>query len=482
MRIRRPGLQARLTALVAVIALVAAVATSAAVYLQARANIFSTAQDQILNSFADTLDSAVPWIGERPTRRELSEFSGLGDGSVAWSGTVRTDTWPLGVPSPPPELLARLEQSELPVFQRVDNDGAPLFYVGGRVGDPELPLGRPTFVAAVFGLGEAQAQIDSLERRAAAVAIVVSALAALTGLWTARRLVLPLRRLNAAAAALVPGRPRQELTAGASHELSELVATFNRSAAELDRTVADLAAKEADARRFVADVFHELRTPLAALVAVAEVLEEDADSMAPDTARAARIVSRGTERLSRLTEDVIEISRFDNGRADLVLEPHDLVEVVRESLATRGFGSRARLGADGAVPCRVDRRRIDIVVGNLVANAFAHGRPPVAVAVRTDGDGDDAVITVTDHGAPIPAEVRAHLFERFYKADESRGRTDGSGIGLALAEENVTLHDGTISVTSGSTGNTFTVRLPRGNGRQALERPACRVGERTDTE
>ncbi|MBM4629199.1 sensor histidine kinase, partial [Rhodococcus hoagii] len=95
MRIRRPGLQARLTALVAVIALVAAVATSAAVYLQARANIFSTAQDQILNSFADTLDSAVPWIGERPTRRELSEFSGLGDGSVAWSGTVRTDTWPL---------------------------------------------------------------------------------------------------------------------------------------------------------------------------------------------------------------------------------------------------------------------------------------------------------------------------------------------------------------------------------------------------
>ncbi len=207
-----------------------------------------------------------------------------------------------------------------------------------------MPLGRPTFVAAVFGLGEAQAQIDSLERRAAAVAIVVSALAALTGLWTARRLVLPLRRLNAAAAALVPGRPRQELTAGASHELSELVATFNRSAAELDRTVADLAAKEADARRFVADVFHELRTPLAALVAVAEVLEEDADSMAPDTARAARIVSRGTERLSRLTEDVIEISRFDNGRADLVLEPHDLVEVVRESLATRGFGSRARLG------------------------------------------------------------------------------------------------------------------------------------------
>ncbi|PTR21839.1 two-component system sensor histidine kinase MtrB [Rhodococcus sp. OK519] len=459
MNIRRPGLQARLTALVAAVALIAAVATSAAVYLQARSNIFSTAQDQILSGFTDTLDSAIPWFEQMQPERDLYEFSGIGDGSTAWSGDIHIDTWPPGTPEPPQELLARLQQSDLPVFQRVDSGGSPLFYVGGRVGERDLPLGAPTYVTAVFGLGEAQAQIDSLERRAAAVAVVVSALAALIGLWTARRLVLPLRRLNAAAASLVPGQPRQELTAGASHELAELVATFNRAAAELDRTVADLAAKEADARRFVADVFHELRTPIAALVAVAEVLDEDAESMDADTARAARIVSRGTERLSRLTEDVIEISRFDSGRAGLVTEPHDLVEVVRESLHTRGFDSRVHLDVDGPVVAVADRRRIDIVLGNLVANAFAHGRPPVQVSLHADGH--DAVITVTDHGIPISADVRAHLFERFYKADASRGRTDGSGIGLALAQENVTLHGGTISVTSDSTGNTFTVRLPR---------------------
>ncbi|MDH6676828.1 two-component system sensor histidine kinase MtrB [Rhodococcus sp. LBL1] len=468
MNIRRPGLQGRLTALVAAVALIAAVATSAAVYLQARANIFSTAQDQILRGFADYLDSAVPWFGAHPTSRDLNEFTGIGDGSAVWSGNVRADAWPPGVPGPPPELLARLEGSELPVFQRVDNGGAPLFYVGGRIRDRDMPLSTPTYVTAVFGLGEAQSQVDSLERRAAAVAVVVSVLAALIGLWTARRLVLPLRRLNDAAAALVPGRPRQELTAGASHELAELVATFNRSAAELDRTVADLAAKEADARRFVADVFHELRTPIAALVAVAEVLEEDAESMDPDTARAARIVSRGAGRLSRLTEDVIEISRFDSGRADLVTEPHDLVDVVRESLHTRGFESRVRMEVDGPVVGVVDRRRIDIAIGNLVSNAFAHGRPPVEVTVRAD---DDAVITVTDHGNPIPEDVRDHLFERFYKADASRGRTGGSGIGLALAEENVVLHGGTITVTSDSTGNTFTVRLP-GSVREATsDRP-----------
>lgn len=469
MNIRPPGLQARLTALVASVAFIAAVATSAAVYLQARANIFSTAQDQMLTAFTDTLDSAVPWFDAHPTRRDLYEFTGIGDGSTAWSGDVRTDTWPADVPGPPPELLARLERSELPVFQRVDNAGKPLFYVGGRVGERDLPLSTPTYVTAVFDLAEAQSQIDSLERRAAAVAVVVSVLAAVIGLWTARRLVLPLRRLSAAAAELVPGRPRQELTAGASHELADLVATFNRSAAELDRTVADLAAKEADARRFVADVFHELRTPIAALVAVAEVLEEDAESMDADTARAARIVSRGAGRLSRLTEDVIEISRFDSGRADLATEPHDLVDVVRESLQTRGFESRVRMEATAPVVVVADRRRIDIAVGNLVSNAFAHGSPPVEVTVCADGD--DAVITVTDHGTAIPEDVREHLFERFYKADASRGRTSGSGIGLALAEENVVLHGGTITVTSDPAGNTFTVRLPGAARTATADRP-----------
>ncbi|RDI16694.1 two-component system sensor histidine kinase MtrB [Rhodococcus sp. AG1013] len=458
---RRPGLQAQLVVVLSALAFVAAVAASAAVYLQARNNIFSAAQDQILNGFADTIDAASDWIGPEPTRRELAELTIVGDGSVARSGNVQVGSWPFDVPDPPQALLNRVEQSPMPVFQRESGHAVPLFYVAGQIRNDwnSEELTQPVLVTAVYNLAQAQSQIDSLERRAAAVAAVVAVLGALIGLWMARRLVLPLRQLNAAAASLVPGTPRRELTAAAGHELAELVSTFNRTAAELDRTVADLAAKEADARRFVADVFHELRTPLAALVAVAEILEDDAASMEPDTARAARIVSRGTERLSRLTEDVIEISRFDTGRADLDLHVHDLTELTRESLGTRGFEDRVRLIDGTPVRCTVDRRRLDIVIGNLVANALAHGRPPVVMTVT--GDDETAVLSVTDHGPPIPDDQRRRLFERFYKADASRGDTEGSGIGLALVEENVTLHGGTITVTSGSGGNTFTVRLPR---------------------
>ncbi|QBJ96287.1 HAMP domain-containing histidine kinase [Rhodococcus sp. ABRD24] len=457
MTIRRPGLQAQLTVLVAAVALAAGVAASAAVYLQARSNIFSAAQNQILSGFADTIDAAANWIGPEPTHGELRELASVGDGSLARSGGIQVGSWPSDVPGPPQELLDRVEASPLPVFQRESGRAAPLFYVAGKVRSE--PDGQPVLVAAVFNLAQAQFQIDELERRAAAVAAAVAALGALVGLWTARRLVLPLRQLNLAAAALVPGEPRHELAAGSSHELAELVSTFNRTAAELDRTVADLAAKESDARRFVADVFHELRTPLAALVAVAEVLEEDAVSMGPDTARAARIVSRGAERLSRLTEDVIEISRFDAGRADLELHVHDLGDLVRDSLRTRGFQDQVQFADSTPVRCAVDRRRLDLVIANLVTNALAHGRPPVVVTVSEDDRS--AVIAVTDHGPPIPAQERQQLFERFYKADASRGRTDGSGIGLALVAENVRLHGGTVTATSGSASNTFTVRLPR---------------------
>ncbi|MGO4611122.1 sensor histidine kinase, partial [Variovorax sp. 2RAF20] len=87
-------------------------------------------------------------------------------------------------------------------------------------------------------------------------------------------------------------------------------------------------------------------------------------------------------------------------------------ELTRESLGTRGFEDRVRLIDGTPVRCTVDRRRLDIVIGNLVANALAHGRPPVVMTVT--GDDETAVLSVTDHGPPIPDDQRRRLFERFY--------------------------------------------------------------------
>jgi two-component system sensor histidine kinase MtrB len=224
--------------------------------------------------------------------------------------------------------------------------------------------------------------------------------------------------------------------------------------------VGTLRAMEADARRFVADVSHELRTPLAAMNAVTDVLDEDAEQLPPDTAVAARLVSAETRRLTRLVQELIEISRFDAGRAELRREELDVATAVTDTLAARGWEAGAELVTDlpAGITARLDRRRLDIVVANLVGNALRHGAPPVEVVLRRELG--DVVLTVTDHGPGIPAEVLPKVFDRFTKADSARARSEGSGLGLSIARENARLHGGDIVAANTGTGARFELRLP----------------------
>jgi two-component system sensor histidine kinase MtrB len=281
-------------------------------------------------------------------------------------------------------------------------------------------------------------------------------------LLAARQVLRPVRALNTAANQLGRGRLDVRLRVKGSDELAQLVTTFNHTAAELERTVGTLRAMEADARRFVADVSHELRTPLAAMNAVTDVLDEDAGQLPEDTAVAARLVSAETKRLTRLVQDLIEISRFDAGRAELRREEVDVAAAVTDSLTARGWepGSEG-LVADlpAGITAALDRRRLDIVVANLVGNALRHGAPPVEVVLRAE-DGH-VVLTVTDHGPGIPEEVLPRVFDRFAKADTSRARSEGSGLGLSIARENARLHGGDIVAANTGTGARFELRLPR---------------------
>ncbi|HKN53017.1 MAG TPA: HAMP domain-containing sensor histidine kinase, partial [Amycolatopsis sp.] len=251
------------------------------------------------------------------------------------------------------------------------------------------------------------------------------------------------------------------LPAKGSDELAQLVTTFNNTATELERTVGTLRAMEADARRFVADVSHELRTPLAAMNAVTDVLDEDAGQLPPDTAVAARLVSAETRRLSRLVQDLVEISRFDAGRAELRLEDWDLATAITDSLTARGWEPGPDLVADlpAGITATLDRRRLDLIVANLVGNALRHGAPPVRV--RLSAERDDVVLEVTDHGPGIGEEMLPLVFDRFTKADTARARSEGSGLGLSLARENARLHGGDIKASNTGSGARFVVRLPR---------------------
>jgi two-component system, OmpR family, sensor histidine kinase MtrB len=244
-------------------------------------------------------------------------------------------------------------------------------------------------------------------------------------------------------------------------ELAELTVTINEMAESVQTSMAAMRRMQADARRFAADVSHELRTPLATLTAVVEVLAAAAGEMADADAReSAQLAITETHRLVRLVEDLMEVSRFDAGTARLRVEEVDVVGAVRDCLRARSWQDRVELVAPDGVPLRLDRRRLDVIVANLVGNALRHGAPPVRVHVRADRE--QVWIVVTDSGPGLPEHVLPHVFDRFYKADAARVRTPGSGLGLAIALENARLHGG--DLTAGNTeggGARFVLRLPR---------------------
>jgi two-component system phosphate regulon sensor histidine kinase PhoR len=219
-------------------------------------------------------------------------------------------------------------------------------------------------------------------------------------------------------------------------------------------------------RDFVANVSHELRTPLASIKAVLETLDAGALSD-PDAAR--DFIGRAQTEVDRLTQmvaELMELSRIEAGDVPIAIEPVDVGAAVSEAVArlrpqAERAGVRLSLDLDGDIPEILgDRARIERAVVNLVQNAlkFTPDGGEVRVAVRDDAGV--ARIDVADTGVGIDERDLHRIFERFYKADNSR-RTDGSGLGLALVKHTAEAHGGSVSVESRlGSGSRFTILLP----------------------
>jgi two-component system sensor histidine kinase MtrB len=311
--------------------------------------------------------------------------------------------------------------------------------------------------------GYIQAMVSGIKR----ATLVALCLAVVLALLAASGVLRPVRALRRATRRMAAGHLDVRLDVTGSDELADLSQSFNETAAELERTVRELRRLEAQGRRFVADVSHELRTPLAAMSAVTDVLDLEREG---ETGEALRLISEGTNRLSGLVNDLMEISRFDAGAAELNRDEIDLAESVRRTVASRWRQGQVeiRMPGPGVLRARVDPRRLDVVTANLIDNALRHGEPPVRVTmeVREEGTGMTwAVIQVTDNGPGIAEEALPHIFERFYKASTSRTRSESSGLGLAITAENVRLHGGRIRAANLPRGGAvFTVELPLHHG------------------
>ncbi|MDW6064266.1 HAMP domain-containing sensor histidine kinase [Streptomyces sp. FXJ1.4098] len=392
---------------------------------------------------------------------------------VTYRGHLATAPAGASVPEVTPALRQAAAGRPATVFQRVSPAGRPYLVMGIPVTFAEDTVGTRGSGLVVFVVvpqREESATVRTLIASVQRASLWALLLAVVLALLAARSVLRPVRALRRATRRMAAGHLDTRLFVQGSDELAELSHSFNETAAALEHTVEELREMEARARRFAANVSHELRTPLAAMVSVTDVLDEDAEKLDADTASSVRLVSDAVSGLARLVDDLLEISRFDAHAAHLDLSELDLAESVKQTLTSRGWSGSVEtiLPGPGTLVGRVDPRRFDVIVANLVANGFIHGHPPVTVAVVDSRAADGArqvVLTVSDRGLGIEPRALPLVFERFYRSDRARAGSDGSGLGLSITRENVHLHRGTISVANDPQGGAvFTVTLPLPEG------------------
>ncbi len=462
---RRPlavaRLRPRLVATFALVAAVTAVAVAITSFLLVRKAVLDRAGEEALRAARSALVEAVADLPEGAPRADVTRFAnGLAARTagafdvvtVMPDGASDTTSISTSAAAVPAQVTDRVTAGRI-VSIRTQVAGRPRIVVGGQVpGTASLYL--------FFPLDEIDRDLRTLRSVLAGVAVALVIVSAVVGAVAARGVLRPLRTARRAVHRLEVGLLETRLPVAGSDEFADLAESFNRMAEALERTVADLRALEASQRRFVADVSHELRTPLTALTTAADVLEAHHAGLDRTGLRAARLLVVESRRLAGLVEDLMEISRLDAGVAAMAWEPVDVAELVNGALGSRGWLSRVDARLEAGVVVDADPRRLDAVVGNLVGNAFEHGRPPVRVALW--GDDTAVRLEVADGGQGIAPEHLAGVFERFYKADPSRPRSAGSGLGLAIARENARLHGGDVTVANRpGAGAVFTVVLPR---------------------
>jgi two-component system, OmpR family, sensor kinase len=292
---------------------------------------------------------------------------------------------------------------------------------------------------------------------------VLAGLVALA-LWVVRISLRPLAAIEHTAAAIGGGDLSQRVArAEPRTEIGRLGLALNAMLGQIERAFRAREASEDKLRRFVADASHELRTPLAAVRAYAELFKRGASARPDDLERAMSGISRESERMSLLVEDLLLLARLDEGRP-LERSPVDLREVVGEAVETARTVEPSRPISLDAAPAVVlgDRDRLRQVIDNLLSNVRAHTPAESPVHVRVTQSDGTAVIEVEDAGPGLREEEVEHVFERFHRGDPSRSRSSGGvGLGLSIVAAVAEAHGGSASVrTVPGEGSTFRITLP----------------------
>jgi two-component system sensor histidine kinase MtrB len=340
--------------------------------------------------------------------------------------------------------------------------------IGQRLTDPS---GHAYQLYYVFPFTQEEKTLGLVERTLATAGIFVVALLCAIAWLVVRQVVTPVRMAASIAERLAAGLLQERMKVTGEDDIARLGESFNKMAQTLQTKIQQLEELSRMQRRFVSDVSHELRTPLTTVRMAADVIHEAREDFDPVTARSAELLGSQLDRFESLLSDLLEISRFDAGAADLSAEPIDLRDVVRrvvegaEPLSERK-GTRVRVvGDEQPVIAEADARRVERVLRNLVVNAVEHGEGR-DVVVRLATAGGAVAVAVRDYGVGLKPGEATRVFNRFWRADPARARTTGgTGLGLSIAVEDARLHGGWLQAWGEPGGGSqFRLTLPRTAG------------------
>ncbi len=334
-----------------------------------------------------------------------------------------------------PDALTRLTDRGDAGIQRAFVNEAPAVVVG-----VPLPAEAGSYFE-VFSLGDLEATLITLQRSLFLAGLIATAAGVGLGGWMAQRVVRPLRQVTAVARLIADGELESRLDERIDVDLKVLSNAFNRMADTLQARIA----REA---RFASDVAHELRTPLTSLLTSLAVLEHRRQELSPEGREALGILTADVARLRHTVADLTEIAQHDAGVVTVDLEVQPVTAVIG-GLLNRFRRPDLAVDIDTKATrslVRVDENRLERVLANLLENADTHGGGATGIAVRAPAGRVE--IAVDDAGPGVPADQRARIFERFSRGSVAPGtaKPPGSGLGLALAEENVRLLGGRIRI------------------------------------
>jgi signal transduction histidine kinase len=340
--------------------------------------------------------------------------------------------------------LRQVEQVELLPIQA---DARTIGYLGLGPAQPQEPPEPPSFVAF-------------LGRVLLSVAIITGISSIIFGIVMSRSLTAPLNNLAAAAQAIGARNLSQRVEEKGSDELRAVARSFNEMAATLEQA-------EQLRRNLLADVAHELRTPLSILQGNLRAILDEVYPL--DQTEMARLYEH-TRFLSRLVNDLHELAQAEARQLPLHRQDTNLAQLVKTTAESFRPGADEKgvtldvVLPDDAPLLQVDPARLTQVLQNLLANALRHTPAGGKITLQLEANPETIHLAVADTGEGIPAEYLPHIFDRFYRTDPARSRDrGGAGLGLAIARAIIEAHDGRITAKSSGIpgqGTIFTIQLP----------------------